>query len=111
METVMTKNVVNADDDIASANELGDRVMASGLTLRQEIVRDQMSIVMAKIVPAAQFGRKYDEAIGRAMTDAAHRTHMILMLMTSIRPLALPEPEPERIASPASAIIVPPGAH
>lgn len=110
METVMTKSVVNADDNIAAANELGDKVMASGLTLRQEIAGDELALLMSKIVQVGQFGAEYDLAISRAMTDAAHRTHMILLLMASIRPLALPEVEPERIVSPASAIIVPPEA-
>jgi len=106
MESKLTNSNINVDDNLDAANKLGDRIVSSGLTLREELVRDYMrDLIKSNLSLLSDHGDSYDLTISEIMTDAAHRAHMTLLLMATIQPLKAAEPE-SAILSPDRALVV-----
>lgn len=107
MQTKILETPLLVDAAVPEANALGDRAMPSGLTLRQELVRDYMKQLLDRHLGLQhQEAECYDEVVSDCMTDAAHRAHMTLMIMTTIRPLEIAPAEDSPIVSPETALIV-----
>jgi hypothetical protein len=109
MESKLTSGTINVDGNVDAANAMGDLVMASGLRLREELVRDYMRDLCKQDLPilADCVGGQsaYDDGMSAIMTDAAHRAQMTLLMMATIQPLKAAEPESE-ILSPDRALVV-----